>query len=111
MVRRRRPGAFARETAALLEAFAAQSAIAIHNACLFKEIEEKSRELEIASQHKSQFVANMSHELRTPLRRSLATPSSCRRGYFRAELDQHRGISEFALRRMALAPASPRSAI
>src|SRR5207237_5651113 len=34
---------------------------------LFREIEEKGREQEIASQHKSQFVANMSHELRTPL--------------------------------------------
>ena len=48
-------------------AFASQSSIAINNARLFHEIEDKSRQLEIASQHKSQFVANMSHELRTPL--------------------------------------------
>ena len=41
--------------------------LAIQNARLFHEIEEKSRQLEIASQHKSQFLANMSHELRTPL--------------------------------------------
>jgi signal transduction histidine kinase len=41
--------------------------LAIQNARLFREIEEKGRELEVASQHKSQFVANMSHELRTPL--------------------------------------------
>jgi signal transduction histidine kinase len=41
--------------------------LAIENARLFQEVEEKSRELEAASQHKSQFLANMSHELRTPL--------------------------------------------
>ena len=82
VVRRRRPGAFARETAALLEAFAAQSAIAIHNARLFKEIEEKSRELEIASQHKSQFVANMSHELRTPLAAILGYAELMQEGFY-----------------------------
>jgi GAF domain-containing protein len=67
VVRRNRPGAFSSETIRLLEAFAAQSTIAVHNARLFHEIEQKSRELEIASQHRSQFLANMSHELRTPL--------------------------------------------
>jgi adenylate cyclase len=41
--------------------------LAIQNARLFSQVEEKSRELAIASQHKSQFLANMSHELRTPL--------------------------------------------
>ena len=51
----------------LMETFAAQSVLAIQNAKLFREIEEKSRELEAASRHKSQFLANMSHELRTPL--------------------------------------------
>ncbi|NJN39731.1 MAG: response regulator [Gammaproteobacteria bacterium] len=51
----------------LLETFATQSVLAIHNAGLFEEVQEKSRELEIASQHKSQFLANMSHELRTPM--------------------------------------------
>jgi GAF domain-containing protein len=50
-----------------LQSFADQSAIALENARLFEEIAQKSRKLEIASQHKSQFVANMSHELRTPL--------------------------------------------
>jgi signal transduction histidine kinase len=43
------------------------SPLAIQNARLFREIEQKGRELEIASRHKSQFLANMSHELRTPL--------------------------------------------
>jgi len=67
IVRRKHGGVFTSETVALLEAFANQSAIALENAHLFEEIAQKSRELEIASQHKSQFVANMSHELRTPL--------------------------------------------
>ena len=51
----------------LLQTFAAQSVLAIQNARLFSEIEEKGRQLAEASQHKSQFLANMSHELRTPL--------------------------------------------
>jgi signal transduction histidine kinase len=52
---------------ALLKTFADQAVIAIQNAKLFREIQEKSRQLEIANQHKSDFLANMSHELRTPL--------------------------------------------
>ncbi|MGH7006698.1 MAG: GAF domain-containing protein, partial [Alphaproteobacteria bacterium] len=67
IVRRERVGSFAPETVDLLQAFAAQSALAIQNARLFREIEEKGRQLQVASQHKSQFLANMSHELRTPL--------------------------------------------
>ena len=66
-VTRNRPGDFPTETIDLLRTFATQSALAIQNARLFREIEEKSRQLEVASQHKSEFLANMSHELRTPL--------------------------------------------
>src|SRR5215510_13280038 len=66
-VRRKQPGAFASSTIDLMKTFAAQSVLAIQNAHLFTEIDEKSRQLEIASQHKSQFLANMGHELRTPL--------------------------------------------
>jgi signal transduction histidine kinase len=67
VVRRKQPGEFPQGTIDLLETFADQSVLAIENARLFREIEEKSRELEMASRHKSQFLANMSHELRTPL--------------------------------------------
>jgi signal transduction histidine kinase/HAMP domain-containing protein len=67
VVRRKAPGEFPNNTIELLQTFAAQSVLAIQNARLFSEIEEKSRELEVASRHKSQFLANMSHELRTPL--------------------------------------------
>ena len=67
VVRRRTPGEFAKNTIDLIKTFAAQSALAIQNARLFHEIGDKSRQLEEASQHKSQFLANMSHELRTPL--------------------------------------------
>jgi len=67
VVRRKQFGEFPKHTVDLLETFADQSVLAIQNARLFHEIEEKSRELEVASQHKSQFLANMSHELRTPL--------------------------------------------
>ena len=64
---RKATGAFAPEVIDLLRTFATQSALAIQNARLFREIEDKSRQLEVASQHKSEFLANMSHELRTPL--------------------------------------------
>jgi signal transduction histidine kinase/HAMP domain-containing protein len=58
---------FPSEVVDLLQTFANQSVLAIQNARLFLEIEDKSRQLEAASQHKSEFLANMSHELRTPL--------------------------------------------
>ena len=61
------PGEFTEKQISLLNSFAAQAVIAIRNARLFREIQDKSRQLEIANQHKSDFLANMSHELRTPL--------------------------------------------
>ena len=64
---RKEAGEFPPEVIDVLKTFATQSALAIQNARLFREIAEKSRQLEVASQHKSEFLANMSHELRTPL--------------------------------------------
>ncbi len=60
-------GRFSDKEISLLKTFADQAVIAIQNARLFREIQEKSAQLEIANKHKSEFLANMSHELRTPL--------------------------------------------
>ena len=67
VIRRKQPGNFPKNTIHLLQTFAAQSVLAIQNARLFREIEDKSRQLAMASEHKSQFVSSVSHELRTPL--------------------------------------------
>jgi GAF domain-containing protein len=64
---RKAPGEYSPEVIEVLKTFATQSALAIQNARLFREIADKSRQLEVASRHKSEFLANMSHELRTPL--------------------------------------------
>jgi signal transduction histidine kinase len=64
---RRSPGQFDSRVTNLLSALASQSQIAIENARLFRETEDKGRQIEAANCHKSEFLANMSHELRTPL--------------------------------------------
>jgi signal transduction histidine kinase len=67
VVSRKGAGEFPAAVVHLLRTFATQSALAIQNARLFREVEDKSRQLEVATRHKSEFLANMSHELRTPL--------------------------------------------
>jgi GAF domain-containing protein/anti-sigma regulatory factor (Ser/Thr protein kinase) len=81
-LQRRPTGEFPAPVINLMQSFADQSAIALENARLFQEIAQKSRELEIASQHKSQFVANMSHELRTPLAAILGYAELMQEGFY-----------------------------
>src|SRR5262249_50088737 len=82
ILRRRSPGEFPANVVSLMQSFADQSAIALENARLFEEIARKSHDLEIASQHKSQFVANMSHELRTPLAAILGYAELMQEGFY-----------------------------
>jgi signal transduction histidine kinase len=67
LLRRQEVRPFNDQEIGLLRTFADQAVIAIENVRLFREIQDKSRQLETANQHKSEFLANMSHELRTPL--------------------------------------------
>jgi signal transduction histidine kinase len=80
---------FTENQIALLETFADQAVIAIENTGLFEEVQARTRELaktveelEIASQHKSQFVAHMSHELRTPLAAILGYAELMQEGFY-----------------------------
>jgi signal transduction histidine kinase len=78
----------------LVSTFADQAAIAIENVRLFDEIQDKSRQLAEASQHKSQFLANMSHELRTPLNAILGYTELIADGVYGEPSDKMRGVLE-----------------
>ena len=88
VVRRKRAGAFPPRSSTCSRPSPSQSSLAIQNARLFHEIEQKGRELEVASQHKSQFVANMSHELRTPLAAILGYAELMQEGFHGALPDK-----------------------
>jgi signal transduction histidine kinase len=92
---RREEAAFPKRTNDLMKTFANQSVLAIQNARLFRELEEKSRQLEAASQHKSQFLANMSHELRTPLNAVLGYTEMLIDGVYGEVADEAREIMEY----------------
>jgi len=91
---RREAGEFPSETVRLMQTLASQSVLAIQNARLFREIADKSEQLALASQHKSQFLANMSHELRTPLNAILGYAELLVDGIYGQLPDRPRGVLE-----------------
>jgi GAF domain-containing protein/anti-sigma regulatory factor (Ser/Thr protein kinase) len=94
LLQRRRPGEFPEAAVRLMQTLAAQSVLAIENARLFREIADKSEELRLASQHKSQFLANMSHELRTPLNAILGYSELLVDGIYGAVPEKAMGVLE-----------------
>jgi len=94
VIQRRTTGQFAPSTVDILQTFASQSVLAIQNARLFREIEEKGHQLQVASQHKSQFLANMSHELRTPLNAILGYAELLLDGIYGELSEKARGVLE-----------------
>jgi signal transduction histidine kinase len=91
---RKEAGEFPPETVRLMQTLASQSVLAIQNARLFREIADKSEQLALASQHKSQFLANMSHELRTPLNAILGYAELLVDGIYGVLADRPKGVLE-----------------
>jgi signal transduction histidine kinase len=91
---RKEAGEFPAETVRLMQTLASQSVLAIQNARLYREIADKSEQLALASQHKSQFLANMSHELRTPLNAILGYAELLVDGIYGVLPDRPKGVLE-----------------
>ena len=91
---RQEAGEFPLETVRLMQTLASQSVLAIQNARMFREIADKSEQLALASQHKSQFLANMSHELRTPLNAILGYAELLVDGIYGVLPDRPKGVLE-----------------
>jgi len=94
LLMRQEMGEFPPETVRLMQTLASQSVLAIQNARLFREIADKSEQLALASQHKSQFLANMSHELRTPLNAILGYAELLVDGIYGVLPDRPKGVLE-----------------
>jgi signal transduction histidine kinase len=94
LLERRAAGEFPPETVRLMQTLASQSVLAIQNARLFREIADKSEQLVLASQHKSQFLANMSHELRTPLNAILGYAELLADGIYGLLPEKAQGVME-----------------
>ncbi len=92
IVERRRPGLLPSGTVDLMQAFAHQSALAMKNAQLFRQVEHKGKELAVANDHQSRFFANMSHELRTPLNAVLGYAELLGDGLYGALPEKAKGI-------------------
>jgi signal transduction histidine kinase len=86
--------AFTQKQIELVQSFADQAVIAIENVRLFDEIQEKSRQLQEASEHKSRFLANMSHELRTPLNAILGYTELIQDGIYGAPSEKMLAVLE-----------------
>jgi signal transduction histidine kinase len=94
VVESRRPSTFPANKVSLMQAFAHQSVLAMRNARLFRKVEENSRQLAIASEHKSRFFANMSHEFRTPLNAILGYAELLRDGLYGELPERAKGVLE-----------------
>jgi signal transduction histidine kinase len=94
IVERRRAGLFPANRVGLIQTFADQSVLAMRNARLFQQVEDKSKQLALANEHKSLFFANMSHELRTPLNAVLGYAELLQDGLYGELPDRAKGILE-----------------